>query len=572
VSETVTAPRTLEVLVADGVIDGPQTEIVLAQQRFLREVGVGKAVGELLVENGFAAREAISNAVMRTANSANHVGSSQLLLPFHVCLRFRVLPLRVERGQLVVQTSNPLRESDRRALLALAAEFLPEHSLRGVTEKPVPRSMIESELASLRHVAAASLGESLSVLGGDLENGELMSRVLAELFVTGAVRRASDIHIQWNDRVEGHSWISFRIDGVLRREHTVSRAIAAAVTRRIKDLAGMDASESVRSQNGRHTFEFLNRFIDVRIEAQPTIVGETLIMRLLDPAKLRALDELFPGCDDICRHLREITAVKGKEGGILIVSGPTGSGKTTTLYAMVREMPRHSLHVVTIEDPIEYQFAFCTQIQYNAYTQKSMAESLRSVMRQDPDVIVVGEMRDGDTTSLGMSASESGHLLISTLHASDCYQVYDRLLDLHPGEAKEAIAPLANNLLGSIHQKLAQRVCVHCAERIALEEEDPLRIELGLTEATAGGGCVQCDQTGYFGLVAVPEALFIAPREKTRQKVIDHFRAGGNLRTLPVGDGVAVFKRSDAVRDLMAKGIVDPVWGARLLGLRAAYA
>lgn len=561
---------TLDLLVRDRVIDINQANIVLAQQRHQAARGTRRSVGELLVENRFASQSVINTTVQQTAGAhTSQQSGNASILPIGLCLRYRLIPLRVQDSVLVVRSDRALLPADESEIIAQANEYLVTDQITSVRSTAAPRNVIEAELSDMRRVQAASLPESIARLEEDLENGELMSAVLAELFVTAASRRASDIHIQWDEHTDTQCWITFRIDGLLRRQMPITRSLAAALTRRIKDISDMDASESRRSQDGRHSFPYLSRVVDVRVAAQPTLAGENLFMRLLDPATLRSLDDLFPGQDDICNALRDITQVRGKEGGIVVVSGATGQGKTTTLYAMISALPRHQMHVVTIEDPVEFKFPFTTQIQYNPSVHESMAQIMKSVMREDPDIIVVGETRDADTTVLALRAAESGHLILTTLHTTDCFQIYERLISLHPGGEKEALLPLANNLQGSMHQVLALRICPHCSTPVDVPSDHPLRGE-GVTSAYIGRGCDHCMQSGYQGRVAVPEAIFISKREETRQEVINHLRAEGSLRTMKNIPGVRIFRRNDAVRDLVSKGLITCDWGSRILGLSNA--
>lgn len=561
--------QTLTVLLEAGKIDRDQFDLVLAQHNQLRDHGVHRMVGQIVIDNGFASREEVSQAVAVSAgHGTTHSTEFSALLPLAACLQYKVIPVRLEAGVLELQTGGVLSPVEVSALIQIARSHIQDRPVTSVKALAAPKDRIDRDLHDLRQVSSASVAETINELKVDLENGQTMTRLINEIFVTAATRRASDIHVVWHKSKAEYCWIRNRVDGDLKHSYQMTCAIAAALTRRLKDMAGMDASEERRSQDGRCSFEYLDRTIDVRVASQPTISGEEITLRLLDPASLRSLAELFPGQEEISQSLSRISAVKGKEGGMVFVTGATSQGKTTTLYAQLRALPRHRLHVVAIEDPVEYEFPFVTQIQFNPFVHASMADCMRGVMREDPDIIVVGEIRDADTAVLSLRAAETGHLILSTLHTPDCYQVYERTMELHPGGEKEALLPFANNFLGSIHQVLSKKVCPHCAVKHDLADDHPLRITHGVVQATKGAGCERCDQEGYHGRVAIPEAIFVSRRDEVRADLVKHLRGGGTLRDLPVRDGIAIYKRQDAVLELLAKGLIDASWATRILGLQ----
>lgn len=557
---------TLTRLLDDKIIDQEQMDIVLAQQRHLNALGVKRRVGDITLDNFFADADRVAEAISGASGQDAGASSFQMLLPIELCLKYSLIPARVtDSGVLIVQSVTKLEQPVMDLLMRAASGYL-EREITGIHLRAGSRSHVERELTNLKHASSSGLGESLAMLESDPESGEYMKRVIKDLFLTAASRRASDIHLIWNREIDEGNWIKFRVDGVLRAAHLMSQPIAAAISRRLKDAADMDASESRRQQDGRYSFTYLSRKIDIRMAAQPTVVGETLVMRLLDPSSLRSLNHLFPGQPEICDYINSVTGVKGKEGGIMVVSGATGQGKTTTLYAMIRALARHKLHVVSIEDPVEFTFPFVTQIQFDPNISKSIADSMKGVMREDPDIIVVGEIRDGDTTELALRAAQSGHLILTTLHTTDAFQIYERLLDLHPGGHKEAVLPLANTLRGAMHQVLAQRLCL-CAVPRPIPQMHPLRMAYGIETSMQAMGCERCAKSGYLGRVAIPEAIFIAPRESVRTAVIAHLRGGGNLRDMPDIDGVKIFRRVSAICELLQKGLIDLSWASRILGI-----
>ncbi|MEK7839903.1 MAG: GspE/PulE family protein, partial [Pseudomonadota bacterium] len=314
---------------------------------------------------------------------------------------------------------------------------------------------------------------------------------------------ASDIHIEPGEK---DIRIRFRIDGVLRVQTTADRRIGPALVSRIKLMSGLDISEKRLPQDGRCNVRIRDRQIDARLSTMPTQYGESVVMRLLNPfAGVLTLAQIGMPKTVLDRFQHVLTSPTG----MVLVTGPTGSGKTTTLYAALQELNRPESKVLTVEDPVEYRLAGINQVQVNTKIELTFARVLRSMLRQDPDVILVGEMRDQETAEIGLRAAMTGHLVLSTLHTNDAISTALRLVDM-------GVEPfmVAASLRAIVSQRLVRRLCESCSEPYA--PPPPLlavvRAEMGAEAAgkltfRRGRGCTHCNGTGYHGRIGVFEYL-----------------------------------------------------------------
>jgi len=329
-------------------------------------------------------------------------------------------------------------------------------------------------------------------------------KLLQSIFEDATQVGASDIHVEpQEDRLR----IRFRIDGELHVQTEADLRVAAALALRLKLMAGLDISEKRLPQDGRFHVVVRQNAVDVRISTMPTQHGESVVMRLLNRSSgLLTLEHLGMPAAMLARF-REIL---GRVSGMVLVTGPTGSGKTTTLYAALNELNTPARKIITVEDPVEYQVAGLNQIQVNEKIDLTFAAVLRSVLRQDPDVILVGEMRDTETAQIGLRAAITGHMVLSTLHTRDAANAPTRMLDM-------GVPPfmVASALQAVIAQRLVRFVCEGCAEKCAPSAQEARFAEsLGLAAAAfkQGRGCGHCNNTGYRGRGGVYEMLEMTPR------------------------------------------------------------
>jgi general secretion pathway protein E len=338
----------------------------------------------------------------------------------------------------------------------------------------------------------------------DVVNRPPVIRLVNDILFRALQLRASDIHVH---PYEAKIQVRYRIDGILYDSLSLNKNVLPLIISRIKVMAGMDIAERRLPQDGRCSVRLGQREVDLRISTVPTSYGERSVMRLLDKSTaLYGLDELGLGEGD----LKKFDSLLSRSHGVIFVTGPTGSGKSTTLYACLNRINSAEKNVITIEDPIEYQLSGISQIQVANKKGMTFATSLRHVLRQDPDVIMVGEVRDIETARMAIQSSLTGHLVFSTLHTNDSAGAVSRLLDL-------GVEPylVSSSLIAIIAQRLVRKVCQNC-KKVAEPSQHELR-EIGLgadavangTEFFVGEGCEKCFQTGYRGRTGIYEMMLI---------------------------------------------------------------
>jgi general secretion pathway protein E len=370
------------------------------------------------------------------------------------------------------------------------------------------------------------------------------------IFFEAVQQMASDIHVQ---PYEEHVVVRFRIDGVLFDAFELPKSVQDEMTSRIKVMGRMNIAEKRLAQDGRATVQVGDRMIDLRIASLPTSFGERVVIRLLDKsARLYTLGELGmePG------ELAKFRELIGIEHGLILVTGPTGSGKSTTLYAALQEINATERNVLTLEDPIEYQLPGISQTQVSDRKGMTFASGLRHVLRQDPDIIMVGEIRDHETAVMAIQSALTGHLVFSTLHTNDAATAVTRLLDL-------GIEPylVASSVAGVLAQRLVRRVCPACAERHTPQPGALDRLTRGLqvdadaTIATAQG-CEQCRQTGYRGRMGIFELLAID--DALRQR-IQQCHTAAEIRSAAIAAGMRTLLDSGVTRVLQQSTTIDEV-------------
>ena len=425
----------------------------------------------------------------------------------------RLAPLKVEGDELLVATTDPM---DLGALHALAV----------ATELKVkPVLAREKEIgaridALFSQVTAADIAPGLSApaLGGtmpdedDVEHLRDMAsevpviRLVNQMLARALESRASDIHIE---PFENQLKIRYRIDGLLHEVESPARQLKAAIISRLKILAQLNIAERRLPQDGRIKTRIAGKDVDLRISTIPTLYGESVVIRLLDRSQNFAdLTSLgFP--NDV---LEDFTAMVTKPHGLVLVTGPTGSGKTTTLYGALCSINDPAKKIITIEDPVEYQLSGVNQIQVKPQIGLTFANGLRSIVRQDPDIIMVGEIRDFETAEIAVQAALTGHLVLSTLHTNDAAGAISRLLEMGVQDYL-----LASSLLGVAAQRLVRRLCQSCRKSVLLDQAAARSSALGVKNGEAplmaweAVGCDECANTGYIGRIGIFELLKATP-------------------------------------------------------------
>ncbi len=342
--------------------------------------------------------------------------------------------------------------------------------------------------------------EQLKAAAGD----QAVVEFAHDLLLLAAKERASDIHIEPGEK---DVRVRFRVDGMLRERLTVGAAVLPPLTSRLKILAGADITEKRKPQDGRIALPLPGRNLDLRFSSIPTIYGEKLVMRLLGQLSAASVPDL--GEVGFSKsNMEKVLRILEHPNGVFLVTGPTGSGKSTTLYAMLRHLNKPDINIMTAEDPVEYRLRGLNQVQVNPAVQLDFGTALRSFLRQDPDVILLGEIRDSETARVALQAAMTGHLVLSTLHANSAVQAITRLVDI--GVEPFLVAPA---MLGAMAQRLVRRICPKCREAYRMDpgEADELFANRGEREVTLyrGRGCEACGGSGYAGRLAIHEVFVV---------------------------------------------------------------
>lgn len=429
------------------------------------------------------------------------------------------------------------------------------------------RKELTDTLRSVHDLSADRCEKTLALWLADSDNGLLLNQFQRDLMAEALQMRASDIHLVQDNNPDAPNWIKYRIDGDLIPMHLLPAEAMARLTTLLKRDAGLNFGDRTTPKDGRFGFTWQGRAIDVRVAAGPQAQdGEKLTLRLLDRAALKGFDELFRRHEDVGDYLAKLLSpeIKGG-GGMILLSGPTGSGKTTTLYACVQQIDRRRKHVLTIEDPIEYELRYATQWQVRpGMPGGSFADLIRAAMRHDPDYIIIGEMRDGDTVETSLRAAESGHTVISTVHADTALQTFERLRSLMPSERERSSTyTLSQQVRAILNQRLLRTLCQGCSHKakasevLNQEEMDAfgLKEDIKIRRHNTSG-CDLCNRTGISGRTLLLDAILITLGPAQRNHIYEALI--GNVNKVIHEEGVVVHTRREGLVDLVVNGLVDP--------------
>ncbi|GHU93612.1 hypothetical protein FACS1894208_03350 [Clostridia bacterium] len=543
-----------DILVAQNVLTEEQLQNALAEQRTTH-----LRLGKHLVASGVTTDAAIAHALqmqlgiervdLRFARITPEVLA---LVPGSVLKRYSALPLgfdAIGSNTLIVAMSDPLDINAQDDIEVISGcrvdpKIATESEVQASLDKyygsdeamtSAEQYASEREALLLEEAALASAEEA------DVNSAPIVQ--LVRSVIEQAVRqRASDIHI---DALEKQVRIRYRVDGTLAEKMLYDISLLPAITTRIKILGGMDISEKRKPQDGRITMNIDKQEYDIRLSVLPTFFGEKLVLRIaLASGMTRALNEL--GLRE--RDLERFRHIISNPNGLMLVTGPTGSGKSTTLYTALSALNREEVNIITVEDPVEASIAGINQIQVNTRADLTFANVLRSILRQDPDIIMIGEIRDPETAGIGVQASITGHLVVSTLHTNSSAATVTRLIDM-------GVEPflLADALVGIIAQRLVRRLCIHCRKpRQATGEEKYIlgRDPSEPLEIYEPNGCARCGDTGYFGRIGVYEIMDISPEIRS---IISARGSTDDIREQAVAEGMSTLGR--AVSQYVLEGI-----------------
>jgi type IV pilus assembly protein PilB len=509
-----------EILLNYGLITKEQLSKGIEEQK-----KTNRRMGEVLTEMGFVTEEKLARALSAQLgipyvdlNTVVVEPEAIDLLAERVSRKNLALPLSVDRKFVTVVLADPL-------------DFEAIHDLSFATNREIrpaiaPIKEIKAAIRRFYHLShplEKILGE---IKGGTIEvipvkdstdDAEVMEEVARKVDSPPIIRlvnsvilhasrnRASDIHFEPREK---DFRVRERVDGLLMEAFEFPKLVQGAVTSRLKIMARMDIAEKHIPQDGRIKVKVEGRDLDLRVSSLPSHYGEKITIRLLDSAALQLnLEDMGPSKKDLLR----VRSIVEKPQGIVLITGPTGSGKTSTLYAMISHIRTEAINIVTLEDPIEYELKGVTQVGINEKTGMTFAYALRSVLRQDPDVIMVGEMRDSETANIAVEASLTGHLVLSTLHTNTAVAAITRLKNL-------GVPPylIATSMNGVVAQRLVRRICERCKEPYQPSSDELTKIRLrwkdtGNLKFYRGKGCTACNHTGYKGRIGVFEVLKVDP-------------------------------------------------------------
>jgi general secretion pathway protein E len=506
-----------EILVGRGLVSEADLVRVLESERHK-----GQYLGTLLVHQGLITEEDLLEALSEQLGlpywrkleeaGIEHIPVAKVPIAFY--RQQKIFPIACTDTGIKVAISDPLNLQPLDDLAVfLGAPVEPVLSSERELMAAINR-FFDRETGSTEQVMQDIEGEDLGAIANEIEETDDLLDLASEApvirlvnsILTQAVRaRASDVHVEPFER---ELKVRYRIDGLLYNTLTPPRRLQAAISSRIKVMANLNIAERRLPQDGRIRIRVGEKDVDIRVSVVPTAYGERIVLRLLDKTSvLLGLEEIGMGEEAYGKYSRLIK----RSNGIILVTGPTGSGKTTTLYGTLNKISSPELNIITIEDPIEYQLSGIGQIQVNSRIDLTFANGLRSILRQDPDIIMVGEIRDRETAEIAIQASLTGHLVFSTLHTNDAAGAVTRLLDM----GTEAFL-VSSSVLAIIAQRLVRVICKGCRE--PYRPDPPLVKELGLDRAGdlpfegvfyRGKGCAACFQTGYRGRSGIYELLVI---------------------------------------------------------------
>jgi type II secretory ATPase GspE/PulE/Tfp pilus assembly ATPase PilB-like protein/ActR/RegA family two-component response regulator len=472
---------------------------------------------------------------MRVANLMSVTQAARELVPEQLARKYRILPLAITDSVLDIATADPHDLDCERTLafatgrtvrMQLASPLRIADRLEEVYRLDNAVDKLLQKVAGKYDVQTQAPSEEAAdiALSADSANARPLIQLVDHILAEGIASRASDIHLEPE---ESGVAIRYRIDGVLRQSMVLPRAVGVPLVSRIKIISGLDIADRLRPQDGRSRVTVNGASVDLRVSTLPASHGEKIVIRILDArSTVLSLESLGLNPDEKDRILQLLQMREG----VILVTGPTGSGKTTTLYSMLRHAQQRKVNIVTVEDPVEYRLAGIVQVQVNEKAGLTFASALRSILRQDPDIVLVGEIRDKETAMTAVQASLTGHLVLSTLHTIDAASSVTRLVDIGIESYK-----LAGALKGIVAQRLIRLLCPACKK--AVTDPVPERLRRWVPDGATlyrEVGCSECSKTGYRGRRAITEVLITTPELERRvtanesgERLADAARAGG---------------------------------------------
>ena len=558
-----TNKRIGDILIEQGLITSKQLKEALEVQKN----GNKKRLGEIFVETGAITREELYE-VLQYVYEAEYVDLSNYVIDPEVislisektALQFKLIPISKNDNELIIAMANPLD--------VYAIDFVRDHTkIKNIKSLLAPEEDVLNAITN--YYEFGEYDDIIEKLGTEIvfkeeeeeEDSNKLEAISREapiiqlvnmLIVQGVKDRASDIHIEPNEK---GLLVRFRIDGMLHDIRTLPNTIKSAVISRIKILSKMDIAERRLPQDGRFQVKFGIREVDLRVSTIPTVLGEKVVLRLLDKSKgLIKLEQL----GFTPKQLEEFKSIIFRSYGIILITGPTGSGKTTTLYAALNQVNSKEKNIITVEDPVEYKLNRINQIQMKQKINLTFANTLRSILRQDPDIIMVGEIRDAETAQIAVQAALTGHLVFSTLHTNDAASAITRLIDMD-------VEPflISSSVIAVIAQRLVRVICEKCKEEYIPEKDVLSGLNLkgnskddGKVKLYRGKGCSFCKNTGYYGRTSIYELIVLD--EEIKSLIIS--KASSNvIKDAAIKKGMKTLKDSGLEKALQGITTIEEV-------------
>ena len=554
-----------DILVENGLITEEQLAQALADQKISKE-----KLGRILVRRGHITDDQLMEVleftlgIPRVQISRMEISPEIVkLLPTNMISKHHILPLTVNQGRMTLIMADPLNfqaidevriVTGMDVVPVMASERELESAIQQYTALQVDSKM-EKLLGELSHYNYGAVVET-ETPGVELADDAPVIRMVNSLLKQAVQGGASDIHIE---PLEHDVRVRFRIDGELWEVLALPKKSFPATVSRIKIMGNLDISEKRIPQDGRTRLIIDGREIDFRISTLPSIHGEKIVLRILDRTNaIMSLKKLGFSPD----NENKIQSLIKRPHGMVIVTGPTGSGKTTTLYSVLTELNDPNRNIITLEDPVEYSLPGITQVQINTKAGLTFPAGLRSILRQDPDVIMVGEMRDGETAGLGVRAALTGHLFFSTLHTNSAAGTVARMVNMGIENYL-----LSSSLAGVVSQRLIRRLCKNCCQPYELDEETA--VQLNMTDYTgkqffAPVGCNMCRQSGYSGRLALHEVMMIGP--EMRKAITNNIQSEDELEEIAISEGMITMSRDGIYKAYEGLTSLQEVMKGVLLG------
>ena len=524
-----------ELLIDAGTIDEEQLNRALEIQKESKD-----RLGTVLIENNIITEDQLIESLQMQLG-IEYVDLTKVKIPIElassvpktIAKQYGVVPVRIVRDEIYLAMSDPLnfyaieevKKSARKKVVPMVARASSvEYAIQVLygnegAAKAIEEMKMESAASQNTDATPQLNNFSANVIGDDSVSNAPTIRLVNSIIERAVDERASDIHIEPR---EDDLYVRMRIDGIMREILTVPKDLQNSVISRLKVISGLDISERRIPQDGRFNVHTRGKDIDLRVSTLPTVYGEKIVARLLDKSDGRVTKEKvgLTGRDE-----EIFDKMMQWHSGVLLLVGPTGSGKTTTMYAMINELNKPEVNLVTLEDPVEYNVDGVNQVQINEKTGMTFAAGLRAILRQDPDIVAVGEIRDGETAEIAMRAAITGRLVLSTIHTNDAVGTIERLYDI-------GVEPYltASALRGIISQRLVRRICPQCKQAYepSMDELEDLRLpkKPGM-KFYKGAGCPECFNTGYRGRAAIFEMLPMSSEvrelisEKAKRSIIE---------------------------------------------------